>query len=96
MLYQILGGGLLFGAVFMATDYATSPLTNKGKIIFGIGLGLITCVIRFWGSLPEGVSYSIVIMNILTVHIDNWTRSPIFGQAKKQKKNQNEPKEVEA
>ncbi len=91
VLYQILGGGLLFGAVFMATDYATSPLTNKGKIVFGIGLGLITCVIRFWGNLPEGVSYSIVIMNILTPHIDNWTRSPIFGQQKKVKQ-----KEVKA
>lgn len=79
MIYQILAGGLLFGAVFMATDYSTSPLTDKGKIIFGIGLGVITCLIRFWGSLPEGVSYSIVLMNIFTTHIDNWTRTPIFG-----------------
>lgn len=79
MLYQILAGGLLFGAVFMATDYATSPLTNRGKVIYGIGLGLITCLIRFWGNMPEGVSFSIILMNIFTVHIDNWTRTPIFG-----------------
>lgn len=83
MVYQLLSGGLLFAAFFMATDYSTSPLTNKGKIVFAIGLGVLTAVIRFWGSLPEGVSYSIVIMNILTVHIDNWTRSPIFGYSKK-------------
>lgn len=80
MVYQILSGGLLFGAVFMATDYSTSPLTDKGKIIYGIALGVITCLIRFWGSLPEGVSFSIILMNILVPHIDNWTRTPIFGQ----------------
>ncbi len=80
MLYQLLSGGLLFAAVFMATDYTTSPLTNKGKIIYGIGLGVITCLIRFWGNLPEGVSFSLILMNIFVPHIDNWTRTPIFGQ----------------
>lgn len=77
--YQILAGGLLFGAVFMATDYSTSPLTDKGKLIFGVCLGLITCLIRFWGNMAEGVSFSIILMNIFTTHIDNWTRTPIFG-----------------
>lgn len=70
MLYQVLSGGLVLGALFMATDYATTPLTTKGKIIFGIGCGVITFLIRRFGSLPEGVSYSILLMNILTPYID--------------------------
>lgn len=78
-LYQILSGGLLLGALFMATDYATSPSTKWGKIIFGIGCGLITILIRFWGSLPEGVSYSILIMNILTPYISKLTRQQPLG-----------------
>ena len=65
-LVSILSGGLVFGAVFMATDYATSPLTPKGKIIFGIGAGLITVLIRRWGTYPEGVTYGILIMNGVT------------------------------
>jgi electron transport complex protein RnfD len=65
-LVGILGGGLMFGAVFMATDYVTAPLTNKGKLIFGFGAGLITILIRKWGSYPEGVTYSILIMNAVT------------------------------
>lgn len=83
VLYHLLSGGLLFGAVFMATDYATSPLSNKGKLVFGIGLGLITCTIRFWGNLPEGVSFSIIIMNILTPHIDRYTRTKTHGKAER-------------
>ena len=78
-LYQILSGGLLLGAVFMATDYATSPSTKWGKIIFGIGCGLITILIRFWGSLPEGVSYSILLMNIFTPYISKLTRQIPLG-----------------
>jgi electron transport complex protein RnfD len=65
-LFGVLSGGLLFGAVFMATDYVTAPLTSKGKLIFGFGAGLITILIRKWGSYPEGVTYGILIMNALT------------------------------
>ena len=78
-LYQILSGGLLLAAFFMATDYSTSPSTPWGKIIFGIGCGLITVLIRFWGSLPEGVSYSILLMNILTPYISKLTRQKPLG-----------------
>ena len=78
-LYQILSGGLMLGAFFMATDYATSPSTKWGKIIFGIGCGLVTILIRFWGSLPEGVSYSILLMNILTPYISKLTRQKPLG-----------------
>ncbi len=70
VLYQLLSGGLLLGAFFMATDYSTTPLTAKGKLIFGVGCGLVTFLIRQFGSLPEGVSYSILFMNILTPYID--------------------------
>lgn len=84
--YEILGGGLLLGAVFMATDYTTSPITFKGKIIFGIGCGLITSLIRIFGSLPEGVSYSIIIMNILVPLIEKATLPKPFGTPKKEKK----------
>lgn len=83
--YQVLSGGLLLGAIFMATDYATTPLTTKGKLIFGIGCGLVTFVIRQFGSLPEGVSYSILLMNILTPYIDNLTRPKVFGAKKEVK-----------
>ncbi len=79
-LYQVLSGGLLLGAIFMATDYATSPHTKLGKVIFGIGCGLITVLIRFWGNLPEGVSFSILIMNIFTPYIQKLTRrKPLTG-----------------
>ncbi len=80
-LYQILSGGLLLAAFFMATDYSTSPSTPWGKIIFGVGCGLITILIRFWGSLPEGVSYSILLMNILTPYISKLTRQKPLGAA---------------
>lgn len=72
-LFHILSGGLLLGAIFMATDYVTSPITFKGKIIFAIGCGIITVLIRIYGSLPEGVSFSILLMNILVPHIENLT-----------------------
>ena len=77
--YQILSGGLLLGAFFMATDYATTPSTNSGRLILGIGCGLITVLIRVWGSYPEGVSFSILLMNILTPHISKLTRTKPFG-----------------
>ncbi len=76
---SIFGGGLMLGAIFMATDYVTTPTTNLGKLIFGIGCGLITFVIRQFGSLPEGVSYAILLMNILTPHINRLTLSKPFG-----------------
>ena len=78
-LYQVLAGGVVLGAVFMATDYVTTPITTKGKIIFGIGCGIITCVIRFWGSFPEGVSFSILLMNIVTPYIDMFTKKKAVG-----------------
>lgn len=82
VLFQILSGGLFLGAFFMATDYATTPLTNKGKVIFGIGCGLITFVIRNYGNYPEGVSFSILIMNLLTPYIDRLTQLTPLGAKK--------------
>lgn len=83
-LYQLMSGGLIIGAFFMATDYATTPCTKWGKIIFGVGCGLITILIRFWGASPEGVSYSILLMNIFTPYISRLTRSkPLVGGSKK-------------
>lgn len=83
--YEILAGGLLLGAIFMATDYTTSPITTKGKVIYALFCGLITCVIRLWGSLPEGVSFSIIIMNIFVPHIEEATKPVPFGVEKKKK-----------
>ena len=78
-LYHILSGGLLLGAFFMATDYVTTPLTSTGKLIFGIGCGIITFVIRQFGGYPEGVSFSILLMNIITPYIDNFTAKKALG-----------------
>ena len=84
VLGQVMSGGLMLGAIFMATDYATTPSTKWGKIIFGVGCGLITILIRFWGNYPEGVSFSILLMNILTPYITKLTRSkPLIGGATK-------------
>lgn len=83
---QILSGGLFLGAIFMATDYVTSPITNKGKVIYAIGCGIITVMIRQFGSLPEGVSFSILLMNILTPHIENLTTPKAFGVGKEASK----------
>lgn len=74
-----LSGGLFIGAIFMATDYATTPVTKWGKVIFGIGAGLLTVLIRLWGVYPEGVSFAILLMNILTPYIDKWTAKKPFG-----------------
>lgn len=76
---QLFGGGLLLGAFFMATDYTTSPMTNEGKLIYGVGCGLLTMMIRLWGATPEGVSYAILLMNILTPHIDKLTAHKALG-----------------
>ena len=85
-LRQVLSGGLLLGAFFMATDYVTSPVTKKGQLIFGLGCGLITVFIRYFGSYPEGVCYSILIMNCCTWIIDKYTKPTRFGVDKKAKK----------
>lgn len=79
-LFHVLSGGLLLGAIFMATDYATSPLTFWGKVIFAAGCGIITMMIRLFGALPEGVSFAIMIMNILVPHIENLTLPRAFGK----------------
>ena len=80
VLFDLMAGGLLLGAIFMATDYTTSPLTVKGKVIYGIGCGLLTMLIRVFGSLPEGVSFSIVLMNILVPLIERISRPKPFGK----------------
>ena len=82
MLYQILGGGLFIGAFFMATDYVTSPVTKKGEIIYGIGCGLITVFIRYFGGYPEGVSYGILIMNCCVWLIDKAGKPKRYGVTK--------------
>ncbi len=84
-LFEVLAGGLLLGAIFMATDYATSPIHLKGRIVYAIGCGVITMLIRAYGSLAEGVSYSIIIMNILVPLIENATMPRAFGKEKKKK-----------
>jgi len=78
-LFNIMAGGLILGAFFMATDMVTSPLTRRGKVVFGIGCGLLTILIRFQGGFPEGVCYSILIMNMLTPMIDKITEAKVFG-----------------
>ena len=79
-LYQILGGGLFIGAIFMATDYVTTPITRVGRMIFAVGCGLITVLIRFFGTYPEGVSFAILLMNILSPYIDKWTQPRPLGK----------------
>ena len=81
-LRQVLSGGLLLGAFFMATDYVTAPQTYWGRALFGIGAGLLTCLIRFYGSYAEGVSFAILFMNILTPYLSRWTQSKPLGGAK--------------
>ena len=82
---QLLSGGLILGAFFMATDYVTSPTTQKGKLIFGLGLGVITCAIRFLGTMAEGVSFSILLMNLVVPYIEVLTRQDKLGIAKVKK-----------
>ena len=82
---QLLGGGLMLGAFFMATDYVTSPTTRKGKFVFGIGLGVITCAIRFLGTVPEGVSFAILLMNLLVPYIEEHTRQDRLGISRQKK-----------
>ena len=80
-LYHLLSGGLLFASVFMATDYVTTPLTRSGKMIFAFGCGLLTFLIRYFGSYPEGVSFAILFMNIISPYIESWTKHfPLGGK----------------
>lgn len=83
VLYEVLSGGLLLGAIFMATDYATSPLTSRGKLFYGVGCGLLTVFIRYFGSYAEGVSYSILIMNTLAWTFDKIGRPKRYGKGEK-------------
>lgn len=92
-LRAILAGGVFLGAFFMATDYATTPISTKGKLIFGLGCGIITFVIRQFGSYPEGVSFSILLMNVLTPFIEQCTRTKVFGAKKPEKPEKKKPEE---
>jgi electron transport complex protein RnfD len=76
----ILTGGLMLGAIFMATDYVTSPMTAKGQIIYGVAIGFLTVVIRNWGAYPEGMSFAILIMNAFTPLINNYVKPKRFGE----------------
>ncbi|OGO76651.1 MAG: electron transporter RnfD [Clostridiales bacterium GWB2_37_7] len=81
-IFQLLSGGLMLGAFFMATDMVTSPVTKKGQLIFGIGAGLITIIVRLYGGYPEGVLFSILLMNIFTPIIDKYAMPKIYGEVK--------------
>ena len=81
--YEVFGGGLMLGAFFMATDYVTSPVTKLGRVIYGIGCGVLTVVIRYLGQYPEGVSFAIMIMNLLVWYLDMYTRPSKFGGVEK-------------
>ena len=83
MLAELLSGGLMLGALFMATDYVTSPVSAKGRVIFGVGCGLLTVFFRYFSSYPEGVSFSILVMNALVWYIDKATTPRVFGASKK-------------
>ena len=82
MLYQLFSGGIMLGAIFMATDYATSPVTSLGQILFGIGGGILTVIFRYYGLFPEGGTYAILLMNLLTWAIDRYTPPRRFGTKK--------------
>lgn len=83
VIYELLSGGLMLGAFFMLTDYTTSPMTKKGQIIYAVLAGLITTVIRLYGGYPEGVSYSILFVNVMTPLIDKYTKTKVFGEVSK-------------
>jgi len=85
-IFHVLAGGLMLGAFFMATDYVTSPLTHKGRIIFSVGAGILTVVIRLFGGMPEGVAFSILFMNALTPLIDRYVKIKPYGLVKKARK----------
>jgi len=81
-IYHLFSGGLILGAFFMATDYASTPVTKRGQIVFAFGCGILTCVIRFWGGYPEGVSYAILLMNVCSPLIERFTIPRIYGEVK--------------
>lgn len=83
--FHLLAGGLMLGAIFMATDMVTSPLTRRGQMIYGVGCGVLTLLIRRWGGYPEGVSFAILLMNAFTPLINRFTRLSVFGQSRKKK-----------
>ncbi|NLM07150.1 MAG: RnfABCDGE type electron transport complex subunit D [Tissierellia bacterium] len=83
IIYHVISGGLILGAFFMATDYSTTPVSLKGRVIFAVGAGIITAIIRVKGGMPEGVSYSILFMNILTPLIESFTAPKVFGKVAK-------------
>ena len=82
MLYSLFGGGVMLGAIFMATDYATSPATPMGQIVYGIGCGVLTVIFRYYGLFPEGVTYAILLMNGFVWVIDRYTAPRRFGVKK--------------
>ena len=84
--YSLLGGGVMLGALFMATDYVTSPFTLKGKLIYGVALGIVTFAIRYWGSYTEGVSFALLFMNLWVPYINDLTRQTPYGYVKPAKK----------
>ena len=81
-LFQLLAGGVMLGAIFMATDMVSSPLSKKGKLVFGVGCGLLTVIVRKYGGYPEGVCYSILLMNTATPLIDAFTKPRVYGKKK--------------
>jgi electron transport complex protein RnfD len=83
--FMLFSGGLMLGAVYMATDMVTSPITHKGAWIFGIGIGLLVVLIRVWGGLPEGVMYAILLMNAVTPAINRLTQPRVFGAVREKK-----------
>ena len=82
---QLLSGGLMLGAIFMATDYVTSPMSRKGMIVYGVMIGVITVVIRKWGAYPEGVSFAILLMNSFVPLIDRYIKPRKFGERRARK-----------
>ena len=83
ILFELFAGGLMLGAFFMATDYVSSPSSPKAQIVFGIGCGAITMIVRLWGGYPEGVSFSILFMNLLTPLLDKVLKPKVFGEVQK-------------
>jgi len=83
IIFEVLSGGLMLGAFFMATDYATSPITPNGKIVMGVGCGFLTVMIRYYSGYPEGVSYAILIMNLFVPLIDKYVRPRVYGKARR-------------
>ncbi len=85
-MFHLLTGGAILGAFFMATDYSTSPMTWQGALVFGVGIGLITIIIRMWGAYPEGMSFAILIMNSVVPLLDKYIKPKLYGAVKKSKK----------